>query len=290
VSLTNRRQALLPLAAIALLACGGQAVAPATTPRAAVGVQEHASPTKAPGGTIHDVTYDSSGRTVSAYLLIPDGKGPFAAIEFAHWYTGRNGADRHEFVDEATGLLKLGVVSLLPQGQFPWREDPSGVEHDQAAIDAQVADFKAGIDVLLEQPAVDAARLAFVGHDYGAMHGALLIARDARIKGAVLMAGDPIWVTWFAAYWQFLKTDAEKAAYASRMGAYDPVNVLPTSKASILIQFGSSDVYISRAEADRFIAAVAGDKSVKFYTAGHELNALAMADRLTWLRSQLKLP
>ncbi len=226
---------------------------------------------------------------MSAYLLIPDGKGPFAAILFAHWYTGRNGADRHEFVDEATGLLKLGVVSLLPQGQFPWKEDPSGVEHDQAAIDAQVADFKAGIDVLLEQPGVDAARLAFVGHDYGAMHGALLIARDARIKGAALMSADPLWVTWFAAFWQFLKTDADKAAYASRMVAYDPVSVLPTSKASFLIQFGSSDVYISRLEADRFVASVPGDKSVKFYTAGHELNALAMADRLTWLRSLLNL-
>jgi len=120
----------LPLAAVAVLACGGQAVPPATTPRAPVGVQEHASATKASGGTIHDVTYDSNGRTVNAYLLVPDGKGPFAAVVFAHWYTGRNGADRHEFLDEATGLLKLGVVSLLPQGQFPWKEDPSGVEHD----------------------------------------------------------------------------------------------------------------------------------------------------------------
>jgi len=290
VSPTNRRQAVLPLAAIALLACGGQAVTPVATPRPAVGVQEHASATKAPGGTIHDVTYDSSGRTVSAYLLIPDGKGPFAAIVFAHWYTGRNGADRHEFVDEATVLLKLGVVSLLPQGQFPWKEDPSGVEHDQAAIDAQVADFKAGIDVLLEQPGVDPARLAFVGHDYGAMYGALLMARDARIKGAALMAGDPIWVTWFATYWQFMKTDADKATYASRMAAYDPISVLPMTKASFLIQFGSSDVYISRPEADRLVAAVPGDKSVRFYAAGHELNALAMADRLTWLRSLLKLP
>ncbi len=153
-----------------------------------------------------------------------------------------------------------------------------------------MADFKAAIDVLLEQPGVDAARLAFVGHDYGAMHGALLMARDARIKGAVLMAADPIWVTWFAAFWQFLGTDAEKAAYASRMVAYDPVSVLPTSKASFLIQFGSSDVYISRPDADRFVAAIPGDKSVKFYSAGHELNPLATADRLTWLRSLLKLP
>ena len=261
-----------------------------TTPRTAVGVQEHSPATTVPGGTIHDVIYDSSGRKVSAYLLIPDGQGPYAAVLFAHMYTGRGGVDRHEFVDEATSLLKLGVVSLLPQGQFPWREDPSGIDHDQAAIDAQVADFKAAADVLLEQPGVDAARLAFVGHDYGAMLGALLMARDARFKGAVLMTGDPTWVTWFAAYWQFLTTDAEKAGYASRMAAYDPVNVLPTTKAAYLLQFGSSDIYITRAEADRLAAAAPGDKSVRFYAAGHELNATAMADRLTWLRPLLNLP
>ncbi len=285
---SSRGQPVLLLAAVALLACSGQP--PATAPRTLVGVEEHAAATNAPGGTIHDVIYDSSGRSVSAYLLIPDGKGPFAAILFAHWYTGRNGADRREFLDEATSLLKLGVVSLLPQGQFPWKEDPSGVEHDQAAIDAQVADFKAGIDVLLEQPGVDATRLAFVGHDYGAMHGALLMARDPRIKGAVLMTADPIWVTWFATYWQVLKTDAEKATYARRMAAYDPVSVLPMAKASFLIQFGSSDVFITRPVADSFFAAVPGDKSVRFYAAGHALNALAMTDRLTWLRSLLKLP
>jgi hypothetical protein len=68
----------------------------------------------------------------------------------------------------------------------------------------------------------------------------------AAIKGAVLMAGDPTRMTWFATYWQFLKTDAEKATYASRMAAYDPVSVLPTSEASFLLQFGSNDVYISR--------------------------------------------
>jgi hypothetical protein len=122
------------------------------------------------------------------------------------------------------------------------------------------------------------------------MHGALLMARDQRIKGAVLMTADPVWVTWFATYWQFLKTDAEKAAYASRMGVYDPVTVLPTAKASFLIQFGSSDVFISRPEADSLAAAVPGDKSVRFYEAGHELNAAAMADRLAWLRLLLKLP
>jgi len=153
-----------------------------------------------------------------------------------------------------------------------------------------VADFKAGADTLLQQPGVDAGRLAFVGHDYGAMHGALLMARDERIKGAVLMTGDPIWVTWFAAYWQFLSTDTEKAAYASRMAAYDPVNVLPATKAAFLIQFGSSDVYITRPEADRLAAAVPGEKSVRFYAAGHELNAAAMADRLAWLRPLLNLP
>ena len=36
--------------------------------------------------TLHDVTYNSpKGGPVAAYLVVPKGKGPFAAILFGHW-------------------------------------------------------------------------------------------------------------------------------------------------------------------------------------------------------------
>src|SRR5687767_2240526 len=38
---------------------------------------------------IHDITYVSpKGGRVPAYLVVPEGKGPFAAIIFGHWAMG----------------------------------------------------------------------------------------------------------------------------------------------------------------------------------------------------------
>jgi hypothetical protein len=38
------------------------------------------------GGTLHDITYASpKGDPVGAYLVVPKGKGPFAATLFSHW-------------------------------------------------------------------------------------------------------------------------------------------------------------------------------------------------------------
>ena len=42
-----------------------------------------------PEATIHDVTYASANQQrVSAYLVVPKGKGPFAPIVFGHWGGG----------------------------------------------------------------------------------------------------------------------------------------------------------------------------------------------------------
>ena len=276
---------------LGVLACGsgGSATPTPSAPALAIGVKEQAPVKTVVGGFLHDVTYDSAGRQVRAYLVVPDGRGPFAPVLFAHWYTGRNGADRSEFLEEATGLLKLGVVSLLPQGQFPWKEDPSGIGHDQAAIANQVADLKAGLDVLLAQAGVDSGRAAFVGHDYGAMHGVLLLASDPRVKAAVLMAADAQWVTWFGAYWSFLKTDVQKADYARQMAALDPVALMPRVKAALLLQFANQDEFISRAQADQVAAAASSNRKVSFYDSSHELNAAAASERRDWLTKVLAL-
>jgi dienelactone hydrolase len=274
-----------------LVACGNGAAA---RPRSALssapaGVHERGPTKPVSGGWVHDVTYHAGDRDVTAYLLLPEGQGPFGAVLFAHWYTGRNGADRTEFLEEASALLKLGVVALLPQGQFPWKEDPRGVDHDRAAIESQVADLRSGLDVLIQQARVDKDRLAFVGHDYGAMHGALLMASDPRLKGGVLMAADAHWVTWFGTYWSFLKSDAQKLEYGRLMAPLDPISVLPKLPAALLLQFAEQDEFIPRTTADQLAAAVPRAASARFYKSDHGLNAEAAADRQSWLRQLLGL-
>src|SRR5690348_1782676 len=60
------------------------------------------------GVKVHDISFSSPmGGRVSAYLVTPAGKGPFAGIVFLHsgqW-------DRHEFLAEAELLARAGAVS-----------------------------------------------------------------------------------------------------------------------------------------------------------------------------------
>jgi len=64
-----------------------------------------------------------------------------------------------------------------------------------------VLDFWRGIDVLLAQPGVEAERLGFVGHDFGAMYGSILGGIDQRVKTYILMAGTGRFANWFLKYW-----------------------------------------------------------------------------------------
>src|SRR6202011_3560940 len=62
-------------------------------------------------------------------------------------------------------------------------------ELDREAEIQAVVDLRRGIDLLLARPDVDAKRLAYVGHSYGAQWGSILSAVDKRMKTSILMAG-----------------------------------------------------------------------------------------------------
>jgi hypothetical protein len=145
------------------------------------------------GGTLHDITYTSpKGGPVGAYLVIPNGKGPFAAVLFGHWGNGT----RAEFIPEAKTYARAGAVSLIPDYPWdrpqPWHKTPD--HFDKPELDREieiqaVVDLRRGIDLLLARPDVDPKRLAYVGHSYGAQWGSILSAVDRRMKTSVLMAG-----------------------------------------------------------------------------------------------------
>jgi hypothetical protein len=67
---------------------------------------------------IDDISYASpKGGRVPAYLVVPDGKGPFAAVIWGHWYWSNSEfRNRREFLEEAVVLAHSGVVSLLIDG------------------------------------------------------------------------------------------------------------------------------------------------------------------------------
>src|SRR5260370_27033844 len=144
---------------------------------------------------IHDISYASpKGGRVPAYLVVPRGKGPFAAVIWGHWYQdGSPFLNRKEFLDEAVALATSGVVSVLTDGPiarpgFMRDPDPLGDAQINYRVQ-QILDMRRGADLLLARSDVDPKRLAYVGHSYNAATGAFLAGTDKRFKAFVLMAG-----------------------------------------------------------------------------------------------------
>src|SRR6266851_1367735 len=64
---------------------------------------------------VYDIAYASpKGGVVPAYLVVPKGRGPFAAVIWGHWcWQNSSMRNRKEFLDEAAALAQTGLVSLL---------------------------------------------------------------------------------------------------------------------------------------------------------------------------------
>jgi pimeloyl-ACP methyl ester carboxylesterase len=264
-----------------------QASHPSPTPRPPPGVSAENGVEIEDAAYVHDIRYGSGVQSVVAYLVIPSKEPTKAGVLFFHWLSS-SGGNRTEFKAEAVGLAAHGIASLLIQGDFPWSTQPSGAEHDIKAIQAEDAGVEAGVELLLKQPGVDARHLAYVGHDYGAMHGAVLLAKDSRFAGAILMAPDAHWVSWFNDYWTFIKTPAQRAEYAKALLPLDPATTLRSVKCTVLLQFAGSDEYLTLAREHAVESAVPAKlRETRWYDSDHGFNEAALADRDAWLLALL---
>lgn len=244
------------------------------------------------GAVIRDVNYAgytaSHGR-IKAYLVKPKGPGPFAGIVFFHWL-GRPKGDRTQFLDEAMALTKQGVASLLIQGYFPWKESPTDGPTDRQKIIDQTIEARRALDLLLSQKEVDRKRVAYVGHDYGSMYGAIISGVERRVKAYVLIAGLGKFSPWSLKYWP--KTAAGgNAAYEQAVMPLDPIGYVSRgAPAAFLFQFAKTDEYITREDANAFYDQASQPKEIKWYNGEHDLNVeAARKDRQEWLTRQLRL-
>lgn len=225
-----------------------------------------------------------------AYLIKPKGNGPFAGILFFHWLGEPNG-NRNQFVDEAVALAKQGTVSLLIEGYFPWKVDPKDGLTDRQRVIDETIEVRRALDFLLSQPGVDPKLIAFVGHDYGAMYGAIVGGVDKRVKTYILMAPIGSWSDWSLAYWLAKVPENDKEAYRKALEGVDPIHyVSRLAPSPILLQFATSDEHITKDAATSFADAASEPKQVQWYDTKHHLNVeAARNDRSKWLADQLGL-
>jgi dienelactone hydrolase len=253
-------------------------------------------------GVIHDITYLSpSGSLVSAYQIVPSGKGPFAAVVFGHWGNGTRG----EFIPEAKTYACAGVISVLPDYSWerprPWYsaiDDFAHPDSDRRTRIATVIEMRRAIDLLLSRADVDPNRVAYIGHSFGAQWGAILTAVDRRLKATVLMAGaaeeadlllrsdNPQLVE--------LRATLPKGQLETYLNVLEDLNAINyvryAEPTPLLLQFANFEQYFNRASMERYAAAATEPKTVLFYDSAHELNdPQAMKDRFDWLAKRLAL-
>ena len=242
---------------------------------------------------ITDLTYQTlAGTRRAAYLVTPSKATgePGPAILFVHWYEPPNPtSSRREFLPEAIELAGEGVTSLLVDTMWSdpdWftRRDP---ENDLGHSIAQVKELRRALDILASRPGVDPSRVFYVGHDFGAMYGALVAGVDAaRLKGFVFMAGTRSFSDWFLLWPK--RDDAVRADVIQRLAPLDPTRHLAKAGAlPVLFQFATRDKFVTKAAAEALVASAIGPKEVRWYDAEHALNADAARDRLAWLRARL---
>ena len=288
------RWTLATAAAVTVALTGGSlaTAAPTDTAPTSTSVTPSAAvPDVRPGKVIvSDVLIPVAGQEpVAAWLVRPShtGRHTAAGVLWLHWL-GEIHSDRSEFLAEAIDLADEGTVSLLPQGTFPWVGDPVGTEQDVASVEAQVAATRASLDWLKDRRWVDQDRLAIVGHDYGAMYGAIVADTDTDVTALVMAAPDATWGNWFAKFWLGLEGE-EAAAYAALFEGLDPVDHVDRLGSHLLLQWAGNDFYIPVEIREQF-AAAAPDAQTKLYPGvDHEFTTRAQIDRDAFLRAELGL-
>lgn len=242
------------------------------------------------GATVLDVAFDAlTGKEVAAYVVTPEGKGPFAGVLWVHWLGEPATTNRTQFLDEAVNLASQGVASVLVDAMWSTAVNPDWFgkrvpEEDYGNSIRQVIALRRALDLLLSQPGVDKSRIGLVGHDYGGMYSMMMAGVDQRLKAQVYAAVVPSLNDW-----AFLGPQPKsKAAYLRQNAMLELTDYLSQLKSvPALLQFGTKDVYVSRVDTG-MIANALGTKNRKFYETDHAMTLPEIAaDRDAFLLKEL---
>jgi len=217
-------------------------------------------------------------------LVTPDGSVVTDGVIFLHWFDPQaDDGNKTQFRTEAEALVADGVLSALPQLQFPWSVDPLGSAADLEQTEAEVSRLSACVDDLARR---GIERIVLVGHDFGAMHGALLMARDPRIVAGVLIAPANRWADWFLRFWPI---EEDRFDYGRAMRPLDPIeHVSSIAPRPLLMQYADDDYFIAGMDASELYNAAGEPKRIERYETDHAMRSdQALADRRAFILGQL---
>jgi len=239
-----------------------------------------------------DITYASpKGGRVPAFLVVPEGPGPFAGVILLHG----SGSSRRSMLGSGMAYARAGAVAVLIDAPHARPENREGreltfTEKDYADQVQLIVDLRRAVDLLSSRSDVDADRLAYVGFSFGAALGGLLAGVEDRVQAYALMSGDGGWVSHLSGFNVFYQEIPRSFGvvwdrWIDGMWSIEPIHFVGhAAPAALLFQAGRQDRSVREWQALPFHRAGSEPKEILWYESGHDLPAQAWLDQAAWLQ------
>ena len=250
--------------------------------------------TKTDGVEVSAISYNSpDGGSATGLLFDPvDRAGPRPGIVLMH---GAPGSAR-EMAGMALGLAKHGAAVIAIDAPFTRRGGSfvRFIATDRTEQIQLIKDLQRAVDVLRTRANVDPQRIAYVGVSYGGAVGALFVGIERRIKAAVLVVADGGPVSHFTgpedSNAMATLSCATRDQWFQTMVPIESIRFIPLAPpTALLLQNGRQDNLVPVPDAEALHAATPQSATIRWYNAGHGLNAQALVDRHEWLNGQIGL-
>lgn len=217
---------------------------------------------------------------LKAYFVHPVSGGPWPLVI---WSPGAGG-DRRQQLPEAVALARSGSASLLVDAP-PIKP---GCRDGLPLYVNYVVSRRRAVDLAATLPNVDAKRIAAAGFSFGAEITATLSGVEHRIVAFALKSGRGH-NTGFVRIFCTSLGAAKLNAYVAKLSVVDPVRwVGRATRSAVLIQNGTRDSLTPRLDVLALYTAARKPKELRWYPAGHDLNAAATEYQAQWLLRRLR--
>jgi dienelactone hydrolase len=236
--------------------------------------------------SVLDVVFVAGGEQVEGYLVQPAGSKRLPGIVLVHG----SGGDRRDLLAPAVALSRLGVVALTitePSTSHPPPPPatPSELVADSKSVTVRdVIAVRRAADVLASLPTVDPGRLGYLGWSAGGKTGTFVAASDSRFRAlALLSAGADTLSAFVAAAPQAIRPFVRRV-----LGSVDPLRYAALARpGTLLLEDGTRDEVVPHKALENMIHAAPPETIVRWYPAGHALNARAYREAFVWLKTTL---